>query len=327
MRKRLMSAACAAMCVVSVAVSCHKVVLNEQVSSEKVKLQVSVPLAQTKVITEVDDAAVLDYQAFLFNEQGVLEDFAHETSEDIVLECTIGNKTIAVLVNAPVVSEVTTLDELKNTTSYLSDNWLGEFLMEGMTTVEVTSAPLVKVEIPVCRKVAKVELQSLLVKFDMPQYMSLPFKVSSVYLINVPAAMPYFSTTEPALWLNKSGYVEDDDNTFIYDDMGNVKVSDRLLYTAHNIFYCYPNNSSEDSFSETWSPRNTRLVVEATLGDRKYYYPVTLPKLESNKKYNVSLTITRPGADTPDTVIDKNDGVFSIVVQDWDDGGLVNNVI
>ena len=327
MYKKMLWAAYAAVCVVAVAVSCQKEVSNEPTSTEKVKLQVSVPLDRTKVVSEVDDATVLDYQALLFNEEGILEDFVHETTEDIVLECTVGKKTVVVLVNAPVYSEISTLEGLKSTMSYLTENWLGEFVMEGMTAVEVTSAPLTQVEIPVYRKVAKVELQSLKVLFNMPQYMRLPFKVSSVYLINVPAAAPYFSTAESPVWLNKSGYVAEDDNTLIYDDMGGVQVSDLLLYKSHNVFYSYPNNSTTDSFSTTWSPRHTRLVVEAMLGDRTYYYPVTLPKLESNKKYSVSLTITRPGADTPDSVVDKNDGIFSIEVQDWDDGGFVNTEI
>lgn len=327
MCNKIMRAACAAVYVLTAAVGCQKNVTDDPVCVEKVKLQVSVPFVQSKTVTEVDDATVLDYQALLFNEDGILEDFVHETIDDIVLECTIGKKTVVVLVNAPVYSDISTFQELKNKMSYLTDNWLGEFVMEGMTAVEVSSAPLTKVEIPVYRKVAKVELQSLNVRFNMPQYMSMPFTVSSVYLINVPAAAPYFSTSESPLWFNKSGYVEEDDNTLIYDDMGDVRVSDLLLYKSKNVFYCYPNNSTMDSFSPTWSPRHTRLVVEAKLGDRRYYYPVTLPTLESNKKYSVSLTITRPGSDTPDSVVDKNDGVFSIEVQDWDDGGLVDTEI
>lgn len=323
MRKSFVGAVCAAISMVIAISSCQKEITQEQMSSEKVKLQISVPTAQTKVLSSVNESAVNDYQVFLFNDNGVLEDYVHQDTPDITLECTMGSKTVAVLVNAPVMSNITTMTALQNTVSKLSDNTFESFVMEGQVPVEVNSTDEISVEVPVSRKVAKIELQYLSVMFDMPQYNALPFKVSAVYLINAPGDMTYFSSAAPTLWLNKLGYVAEDDNTFLYDDMNDVEVSLKSPYSTHNVFYCYPNDSTEDSFSTIWSPRCTRLVVEAMIGDMKYYYPVTLPKLESNKKYNVSLIITRPGAESADVVVDKKEGNFSVVVQDWDDGGLV----
>ena len=105
--------------------------------------------------------------------------------------------------------------------------------------------------------------------------------------------------------------------------MNDVLVTMPKPYTTRNVFYCYANNAPEDSFSPMWSPRNTRLVVEALLGEQKYYYPVTLPALEANKKYDVTLSITRPGVESPDAMVDKYTSVFSIVAQDWDEGDAI----
>ena len=83
-------------------------------------------------------------------------------------------------------------------------------------------------------------------------------------------------------------------------------------------FYVYPNPTASDNSDETFSPRFTRLVVEATLGGTKYYYPISLPNLERNKTYTVSsLMITRPGSDNPDKEITSAECPFNIVVENW----------
>ena len=94
-------------------------------------------------------------------------------------------------------------------------------------------------------------------------------------------------------------------------------------------FNAYPNlNSADDQVADT------RLVVEATLDGRKYYYPVTMPKMESNKSYEISeLKITRPGSDDPDKPIEIVDQDFKITVNPWDvvlvgnDGGAGNVIL
>ena len=98
-------------------------------------------------------------------------------------------------------------------------------------------------------------------------------------------------------------------------------------YDKKNTFYCYPNPESNDNFSSTWSPRHTRLVVEALLGDTRYYYPVTLPEIESNKIYDVNLKITRPGSSLPDIEVDKFAVGFTVQVKDWEIGASVSEEI
>ena len=109
--------------------------------------------------------------------------------------------------------------------------------------------------------------------------------------------------------------------------MGDFEITAETPYTAQNAFYCYPNHASQDSFEAEWCPRNTRLVVEATLGDEKYYYPVKLPKLEHNMRYEVNLVITRPGLPTPDSNFKKFDADFNITVSEWIQGSKISQEI
>ena len=60
------------------------------------------------------------------------------------------------------------------------------------------------------------------------------------------------------------------------------------------------------------------MVVEVELGGDTFYYPITLPVLEPGKSYEIeNLTITRKGADSPDTVISLADATFEINIKEW----------
>ena len=290
-------------------------------------MKVSVQNPDTKVLSGADETGIKSYQVFLFNENGVVEDYVNQASSDITLDCTTGDKTVIVLANAPDLGDVVDMEMLSTKTSLLSDNAPDALVMEGRQNVKILSSDGAYISVAVARKVARVELASLKLAIDMPQYNSLPFKVQSVYLINVPAEMPYFNYVESSLWYNKSGYVQEDYNDLIYDDMEDFEITAETPYTAQNVFYCYPNKIPQDSFEAEWCPRNTRLVVEATLGDEKYYYPVKLPKLEHNMRYEVNLVITRPGLPTPDSNFKKFDADFNITVSEWIQGSKISQEI
>lgn len=308
---------------------CQKDVVNnhEPDPEGRVTLTVSVPIDETKVYSDGDEALINNIQVFLFDEDGVIEDYVTQSTPDIKLSASMGRKTLIVLVNAPDYSNIHELQTLLGKSSLLVDNAVNSFVMEGQKILDIMSTNAFAITVPVTRKVAKVKLNSLNVAIDIPQYSSLPFKVSSVYLINVPAEMPYFQTVTPLSWLNKQMLVPEDDHALIYDDMNDFQVTEDTPYQTQNVFYCYPNNVSNDSFSSDWTPRNTRLVVEALIGDKTYYYPVTLPTLKMNMIYNVNLTITRLGAESPDSKIELCNSGFEISVESWGQGGTINEQV
>ena len=102
----------------------------------------------------------------------------------------------------------------------------------------------------------------------------------------------------------------------LYESVNSKITAPNTDSNAHH-FYCYPNPYKSDTFSTDWSPRPTRLVVEAELGGTLYYYPVSLPELKQNTQCNVTLTVVRPGATSPEQDMDKYAAVFNIEVKDW----------
>ena len=67
-----------------------------------------------------------------------------------------------------------------------------------------------------------------------------------------------------------------------------------------------------------WTPRHTRLVVEASVGGQVYYYPITLPTIDGNTICTINeLTITRLGTSTPDVDSVIGSVSFEITVAPW----------
>lgn len=325
MRKNVVNALGAIVGVVFAACS-EKAGLEEAMSSDMVALEISVPIAHTKVTAAADETSISNYQVFVYDASDHLEAYVNQNSSSISLECTVGTKTVVVLCNAPAIEDVTTLSDMMKLKSSLSDNEIGSFVMSGRVSSVITTSST-EVTVPVSRLVSKVRLSKLETEFEIPQYQSMPFKVSSVYLINVPADKYYITTGSVTEWYNKTKYDSSDDNSLLFDGMGDMLVTSSASYDKKNTFYCYPNPESNDNFSSTWSPRHTRLVVEALLGDTRYYYPVTLPEIESNKIYDVNLKITRPGSSLPDIEVDKFAVGFTVQVKDWEIGASVSEEI
>ena len=74
-----------------------------------------------------------------------------------------------------------------------------------------------------------------------------------------------------------------------------------------------------DNRSGIWIRRLTRLVIEAEIGERTYYYTITLPVSERNKTYIIEEAVIRklgsrdPEMEEPGSI----DVVFRASVEDW----------
>lgn len=322
---------CAALAAAALAACEKKDVQVPSEEKEMVALEVKVPSAATKVVSAGSEDAVSLYQIFVYStDDGMLEAYetlaGNETS--VTVTCTTGPKEIIVLANAPDLKSVVSLSAMKDTRSKLEHNKVGALVMEGnkVTTLSASST----VEIEMRRLVAKVRLSKIKVDFENDAYDSMSFEIVAAYLINVPADKKYLMTAAatvvagPADWYNKLAYASNSAYDGILRDEINKSVKD--YQTAH-VFYSYPNPYQADDFSSTWSARPTRLVVEAKLGSKLYYYPIALPELKQNTVYDVTLDITRPGKVSPIENMTKNDETFTIKVLDWEPGGSYSEVL
>lgn len=315
--------------------ACEKNVnYTPDVAREMVELEVSVPQYATKA--EDGESVVSDCQVLVYSlETGLLE--AYSRTGDIVspvkIQCTVGQKEVVVLGNAPDMSSMVKLSDLKLARSSLSHNAVGALVMEGSKIVQLTASSSESVNIR--RVVSKIRFKNIVTRFEQEGYNSLEFKLKSVYLINVPADKTYLATSSLSLGvLPNSWYCKDEFSgnidgcgPFLYHDLKGKVLSPGVEYDMGQVLYCCPNPYTAESYSDPWQPRPTRMVVEASIGNKECCYPVTLPELKQNAVYDVSLVVTRPGKTDPSSDMDKYDELFKIEVLGWDTGGTQNEIL
>ncbi len=304
------------------------------VAREIVELEVSVPQNATKAAD--GESVVTDCQVMVYSlETGMLEAYARTGGIDspVKVQCTVGQKEIVVLGNAPDMSSKVKLSDMKSSRSYLSHNAIGSLVMEGSKIVQLTASSSVTVNVR--RIVSKIRFKSIVTRFEQDGYNSLDFKLKSVYLINVPADKTYLSTSSlslgvvPQTWYCKDEFSGDVEGCgpFLYHALNDKVLQPAVEYEMGQVFYCCPNPYVSESYTDPWQPRPTRLVVEAYIGNKECCYPITLPELKQNAIYDVSLVVTRPGKTDPSSDMDKYDESFKIEVLGWDNGGTQNEIL
>ena len=123
-------------------------------------------------------------------------------------------------------------------------------------------------------------------------------------------------TAAPSKWYNASN--KKDDCPALLSDKPNAEIANKGAYSTAHYFYSMPNKVAQ----------KTKLVVEAQLGDKTFYYPIALPALESNKSYEIAnILVKRPGADTPDAPVTSDAITFSVSVNDWVTVPIVEQII
>lgn len=150
--------------------------------------------------------------------------------------------------------------------------------------------------------------------------------INGIYLINVNTQLRYDFATTTLSWAQKRAYTASETTIIPYTaEIFSVNINGESSHDMPHYFYCYPNPTTTDSSSETWGPRYTRLVVEATYSGRHYYYPINIKGEDGSLNYNTSyviskLTITGPGSDSPDKPITKGGASFSLYITNWESG-------
>lgn len=303
--------------------ACSKGVTDSSVKvDEVVELKFSVPVAATKASGSVTENAVESLQIFVFGTDGQIQASGQASENSLTLTCTAGEKTIAAVVNASDLEGVATLSGLNQRLSDFSDNSLGRFVMSGAVTQTLLASG--EVVIPVKRLVSKVTLSSVVRDFKLDQHKTMDFELMSVFVTSVPQQVGFFSTAQSSELINEGvtdlPAIIEGSGELLYDTLGDVSVAQGAVAEVGNFLYPYPNGLIDAS-------RPAYLVLQTRLGDGIYYYSVELPKMESNMRYDVSLTVTMPGSLTPNVPVKKEDAIFSVSVMDWAGKVDVNETI
>ena len=271
------------------------------------ELTVGICGAMTKAtaVSADNEAKVNNLQVFVFRGDDLDAYASVDNAQELTLSCTAGDRVVYALVNAPDYSAVPGKAALLAKVSELSANSLSNFEMVGSKSVTLPQSE--KVSIDVNRIASRVVLKKITRSFTSEALQALNFKVDAIYLINVAGNTSYDLSAAPAKWYNVAEN-KDELTSLLYDAPASLITNGQSYSTAHT-FYAYPNDLATNT---------TRLVIETTLGETKYYYPINLPEMAANKSYEIEeVKITRPGSDNPDEPVSFADATFSINVIDW----------
>ena len=271
------------------------------------ELTVGICGAMTKAtaVSADNEAKVNNLQVFVFRGDDLDAYASVDNAQELTLSCTAGDRVVYALVNAPDYSAVPGKAALLAKVSELSANSLTNFEMVGSKSVTLPQSE--KVSIDVNRIASRVVLKKITRSFTSEALQALNFKVDAIYLINVAGNTSYDLSAAPAKWYNVAEN-KDELASLLYDAPASLITNGQSYSTAHT-FYAYPNDLAVNT---------TRLVIETTLGETKYYYPINLPEMAANKSYEIEeVKITRPGSDNPDEPVSFADATFSINVIDW----------
>lgn len=309
-------------------VSCQQ---KEASEGEQVMLSVTIPGLETKAtgVQLAHENNISDVQLFVFGSNGVLENYAKNNAANVKVSVASGTKNIYAAVNAPDLSGVTTESDLRGFVTSLDDNSTTKFVMFGQLMNEPVSAASNSKTIIVSRVVAKIVLQRITRSFSNPVLGSAPMTIDAVYLTDVAGNAildnANLSAASPStrVWYNKLQYAGE--GAGLLHDNISISIADGASYNMEHEFYPYPNMESSmpsGVAAGTWTTRRTMLVIEATLNGSKTYYPVYLPALQSNRVYTITgFTLTRKGSDYPWLPVEDDTVSFTIVPEDWQNGG------
>ncbi len=290
------------------------------------------------------ESKIQNVQIFVFRKDtdGAIDASKYEsvkegaTFDRMELNCTSGEREIWAIVNSskdytsdPAIGNKKTLLAQLATLDQLAPDKL---LMIGSVSKSLNPGSA-NATVPVKRTCAAVVLCSIVNKMESLYYQQAGrFTIKDIYLVNVPAkinleqSMAASSLADTDWWAKMN--VEK--KALIYDG-NSYPLAYNAEYKESHVFYSFPNNC-ESKTGGSWSPRATRLVIEAEYDDgtgskKLCYYPITLSKLEANKRYEVKLTIKRIGSTSPDKPVEFNSLSGLIEVVDWASGTVYDEVI
>ena len=277
-------------------------------------------------VTEAQESAVNSCVLLIFDRNGNLVNSFESGTGTFDFYLTDATYDFVAVVNKAQISSGLSKRELMTLETTLAENSVGNFVMAGSLDNHVIQEDE-KLTVQVKRVVSKYSYK-IRTAF-VGSLASKQFSVDEIYLTNVPGVSNLGNTyqaTASDKWFNKMNFELEEGmpEGLLYGRIGKSMAATDSIWTGH-AFYSYPNSSPDNHDKDVWSVRCTRFVVKATLDGRTTYYPVTIPKAESNKHYHIDITISNYGVDHPEDIPGNSDYVeVYVTVADWEDGGEIH---
>ena len=297
---------------------------------ERVGVTFSLSGTGTRATGTANEGTVQDWALLLFRD-GKLADYG-TSGPGTSIRCSVeaGSYTAWAVANPPSSFQpaaMTTLQAFLETESRLEDNTLSRLVMAGGLSLDILPGDDKPREIPVERLVGKAGIRKISIGFTDPALAARPFVLKGIFLTNCYGKTRLGSdwgaseiSTQAAAWYNRMGFQSDPKVNGILSDRNiDATLTANAPYQQEHAFYFYPNPTETDSREGTWSVRHTRLVIEAEIGGRTYYYPVTLPVSRRNRTFLIEEAVIRklgtldPEGNEPGAL----DITFSTGTGDW----------
>jgi hypothetical protein len=298
--------------------------------SEKVDVAFSILESDTRTTVTSGEGHVNHWTLMLYREGKLIDVRTSGAMSPIHCSIEAGVYTAYAIANPPSSfrpEAYSTFSQFSKAESNLIDNSLSQLVMFGSRTITVPAQNSRPQTINVNRLVAKVGIRKISTDFTDPTLLSRTFRLKAIYLTNC-----YGKThlrddvgasemnANASCWYNRMGFHTNAGVDALLADQGiNAIITASSPYVQEHHFYCYPNQTNQDSRSGNWSIRHTRLVLEADINDKTYFYPITLPAMQRNKTYFVEEAIIRklgstdPEKDEPGSI----DVIFNTSIDDW----------
>lgn len=179
---------------------------------------------------------------------------------------------------------------------------------------------------PLCSEIV---LRSIRCSFHNTAYSGECLRNVRVYLTNVSAESSVLglSSACPSRHVNVGRLSEEDVHGFASPSMIFQEVEGDVGAQVRNLdleFRCYPNTSLEDGPGTPF----TRLVIEGTVGDDVWYWPLDInrgsmaadgarPGIERGVRYVLDVEITRKGSSDPDVPVDIHRAGVELKIEGW----------
>ena len=298
--------------------------------SQKVDVTFSILETDTRTTVTSGEGSVDRWTLLLYRDGELVDIGTSGAKASIQRSLKAGSYTAYAVANPPSSfrpESYSTLTKFSTAECDLRDNSPFRLVMFGSRTISVPTQNSQTQAIGVNRLVAKVSIRKISVGFTDPILQSRAFRLKAMYLTNCYGKTLLRNDKEASMidadashWYNKMGFHSDPgvDNLLV-DQRINASITASSPYEQEHHFYCCPNQTDRDSRTGDWSIRHTRLVLEAIISGKTYFYSITLPAMQRNKTYIVEEAIIRklgsfdPEIDEPGSI----DVIFETSNSDW----------
>ena len=212
-----------------------------------------------------------------------------------------GDKTVLAIANGPSLQSCVSLEQIRGTEMELTqwNSISGGFVMSGERECKVAVDSISSLSMRLERYVSRVRFLEVSNRLPL-EYGSLT--VTGVMISNAVGNQNIAGNAQVQTWLNPMGFAEGGRTPAILGTVKNQPLRKNAIYKLDTKMYCYPNSTASDNqgYGTSFTPRYTRAILSATIQGKEYYYPISLPHLERNTSYDITLSVYHPGSTDPD---------------------------